>query len=292
MRNRTLELHGHRGARGLWPENTQPAFEGALAIGVSAIEMDVALTRDGVAILSHDPILDPDLTRGPDGAWIAAPGALIRTLSYADLTGYDVGRIRPGSAQAAAFPEQQGRDGVRLPKLADILALAPRARLAVELKTFPDHADWTVPPEEMAEAVLAVLEAAGALGRTRIISFDWRALGYLRKARPALDLGYLTDAETTAAGRLWWDGASVADFGGSVPRTVAAQGGRVWGPDVATLTEAAVAEAHGLGLLVNPWTVNETADMARLVDWGVGALTTDYPDRARAVMAEKGVSLA
>lgn len=292
MPTRKLELHGHRGARGLWPENTRPAFAGALAIGVSAIEMDVALTRDGVAVLSHDPILDPYLTRGPGGEWIAAPGALIRTLSSAELAGYDVGRIRPGSAQEAAFPAQQGMDGVPLPRLADILNLAPPVRLAVELKTFPDHPDRTVPPAEMADAVLAVLEAAGALARTRIISFDWRALTHLRRLRPALDLGYLTDAETLAADRLWWDGASAADFGGSIPRTVAAQGGRVWGPDYATLTEAEVAEAHAIGLLVNPWTVNEAADMARLIDWGVGALTTDYPDRARAVMAEKGVDLA
>lgn len=292
MPSRFLELHGHRGARGLWPENTRPGFAGALAIGVSAIEMDVALTRDGVAILSHDPILDPDLTRGPDGAWIAPPGGLIRDLTAAELDGFDVGRIRPGSAQEAAFPDQQGMDGVPLPRLTEILSLMPQARLAVELKTFPDHPERTVPPEAMADAVLAVLERAGALARTRIISFDWRALSYLRKARPALDLGYLTDAETEAADRLWWDGVSAADVGGSVPRAVASQGGRVWGPDFATLTEAEVAEAHALGLLVNPWTVNEPADMARLIDWGVGALTTDYPDRARAVMAEKGISLA
>lgn len=293
MPNRTLELHGHRGARGLWPENTRPGFEGALAIGVSAIEMDVALTRDGVALLSHDPILDPDLTRDPGGAWISAPGPLIRTLSHAEVAGFDVGRIRPGSAQAAAFPEQQGMDGVALPKLAEILALAPAdVLLAVELKTFPDHPERTVPPDEMADAVLAVLEAAQALPRTRIISFDWRALNHLRRRVPGLALGYLTDAETEADPRLWWDGASFEDFGGSVPRTVAAQGGRVWGPDFAGLTEAQLAEAHALGLLVNPWTVNEVADMARLIDWGVGALTTDYPDRARAVMAEKGIALA
>jgi len=287
-----LELHGHRGARGLWPENTRPAFEGALALGVSAIEMDVALTRDGVALLSHDPILDPDLTRGPDGAWIAPPGGLIRDLTAAELATYDVGRIRPGSALAAAFPEQRGMDGVRLPRLAEIVALAPpEVVLAVELKTFPDHPERTVSPEAMADAVLAVLENAGALARTRVISFDFRVLAYLRRVRPALGLGYLTDAETEAADRLWWDGASAADHGGSIPRMIAALGGRVWGPDFATLTEAQVAEAHALGLLVNPWTVNDPAEMARLIDWGVGALTTDYPNRARAVMAAKGVAL-
>lgn len=286
-----IELHGHRGARGLWPENTIPAFQGALAIGVTAIEMDVALTKDGVALLSHDPILDPLITRGSDGDWIAAPGALIRDLTYAEASRFDVGRIRPGSVQAAAFPYQVGLDGVTLPKLADVVALDPAVRLAVELKTFPDYPDRTVPPDEMADAVLAVLEAAGALSRTRIISFDFRVLSYLRQAQPALDLGYLTDAETQAADRLWWDGASAEDFGGSIPRLIASLGGRVWGPDFTTLTEDAVAEARDLGLLVNPWTVNETDDMTRLLGWGIGALTTDYPDRARVVMAQMGIGL-
>ncbi len=123
-----------------------------------------------------------------------------------------------------------------MPRLAEVAALDPAVRLAVELKTFPDHPDWTVPPEDMADAVLAVLERAGALSRTRIISFDWRALRYLARQRPGLSLGYLTDAETVASARLWWDGPSPEDFGGSVPRAVAAEGGRVWGPDCETLT--------------------------------------------------------
>jgi glycerophosphoryl diester phosphodiesterase len=280
-----FELHGHRGARGLWPENTIPGFVGALALGVTAIEMDVALTADGVVILSHDPILDPALTRGADGGWIEAPGLVIRTLDAAAVRRLDVGRIRPGTRQAAAFPAQRGLDGVPPPRLDEVLGLDPRVMLAIELKTFPDRPDWTAAPEAMADAVLALVDAAGAAARTRIISFDWRGLRYLRRIRPEISLGYLTEAETVVAARRWWGGASPEDFGGSVPRAVAAEGGTVWGPDAATLTQVEVEEAAGLGLLVNAWTVNEPADMARLIDWGVGALTTDYPDRARAVIA-------
>ncbi len=287
----SLELHGHRGARGLWPENTIPGFLGALALGVTAIEMDVALTADGVVVLSHDPILDPSLTRGPDGLWIDAPGRLLRDIGYSDLAGFDVGRIRPGTAQAVAFPGQQAMDGTPLPRLDAVVRLEPEAMLAIELKTFPDHPDWTVPPEAMADAVLAVLDEASATARARIISFDWRGLRYLRRIRPEISLGYLTEAPTIAAARLWWDGSVPEDFGGSVPRAVAAQGGTVWGPDYATLTRAAVDEARALGLLVNPWAVNDPDDMRRLIGWGVGALTTDYPDRARAVMAEMGAAL-
>ena len=288
--SRPLEVHGHRGARGLWPENTLPGFSGALALGVTALEMDVALTADGVVVLSHDPVLDPLLTRGVDGRWIDPPGVMLGSLDYAALMPFDVGRIRPGTAQAVAFPEQQGLDGVAMPRLDEVVALAPQAMLAIELKTFPDHPDWTVSPEVMADAVLAVLDQAGATERARIISFDWRGLHYLRRLRPELSLGYLTDAETVAAAPLWWDGASIADFGGSTPRAVAAAGGTVWGPAFATLTQAEVEEAAAFGLLVNPWTVNEPDDMRRLIGWGVGALTTDYPDRALTVLTELGMS--
>jgi glycerophosphoryl diester phosphodiesterase len=289
--SRPFELHGHRGARGLWPENTLPAFAHAIAMGVTAIEMDVALTSDGVVLLSHDPILDPILTRGPEGDWIDPPGALLRELTYAEAARFDVGRIKPGAAQATLFPHQQGMDGVGLPRLLDVLAIAEGARLSIELKTFPDHPEWTVSPEAMADAVLAVLDQAGATAQARIISFDWRGLRYLHRVHPGLSLGYLTDGETCAAARLWWDGPSPDDFGGSTARTVAAEGGLVWGPDATTLTRSEVEEARGLGILVNPWTVNDPADMARLIDWGVGAVTTDYPDRARAVMAAAGLPL-
>ena len=289
---RPFELHGHRGARGLWPENTLAGFAGALALGVTAIEMDVALTADAVPVLSHDPFLDPLLTRDPDGSWISSPEIRLRDLDYADLAGFDVGRIRPGSAQAEAFPEQRAMDRVPMPRLEDVVALGSPSMLAIELKTFPDHPEWTVAPEAMADAVLSVLDRAGAGARARIISFDWRGLRYLRRIRPDLSLGFLTDADTVASARLWWNGPSPADFGGSVLRAVAAEGGTVWGPDFTTLTEPEVAEAAALGVVVNPWTVNDPEDMARLIGWGVGALTTDYPNRATAVMAKLGVPAA
>src|SRR5687767_3456549 len=91
-----FDLQGHRGARGLLPENTLPAFERALRIGVTTLEMDAAITADGVVVVSHDPVLNPDLVRGPDGQWVTQP-LVIRHLTHAQLQAYDVGRIRPGS---------------------------------------------------------------------------------------------------------------------------------------------------------------------------------------------------
>ncbi|MDE2581487.1 MAG: glycerophosphodiester phosphodiesterase [Rhodospirillales bacterium] len=288
-------LIGHRGARGLFPENTLEGFAAAAALGIDGIELDVALTADGVPVLSHDPALNPALTRGPDGGWIAAPGPLIRTLTAASLAAYDVGRLRPGSALAATFPDQCPIDGARIPHLAAALAApgdaVPEFAFIVELKTMPDHPDWTAPAAALAEAALAAAAAAGALARVTFESFDWRGPRHLRHLRPDLRLAWLTCPQTVAAAALWWDGPRPEDFGGSVPRAVAAEGGAVWAPEHADLSAAEIAEAHALGLAVYAWTVNRPEDMARLIGWGIDGLITDRPDHARRVMAELGLPL-
>ena len=283
-------LIGHRGARGLFPENTREGFAAAAALGIDGIELDVALTADGVPVVCHDPALNPALARGPDGAWIAAPGPLIRALPEAALAAYDVGRLRPGSALAASFPDQRPIDGARIPRLDAALAL-PNLSFIVELKTLPDHPDWTAPAAEMAEAALAAAERAGALDRVTFESFDWRGPRHLRRIRPGLRLAWLTRAATVAAAALWWDGPRPEDFAGSVPRAVAAEGGQVWAPEHVDLTEAQVAEAQALGLAVVPWTVNRPEDIARLIGWKIDGLITDRPDRARKVMEAAGLAL-
>ena len=134
-----VEIHGHRGARGLWPENTLPAFERALALGVDAVELDVGLTRDGVPVVHHDRRLDPDHTRDRSGAWLAPPGPLLRTLDLEALAAFDVGRAAPGGETAKRFPRQAPCDGARVPALGEVLALAQRAggrrfRFNIEIK--------------------------------------------------------------------------------------------------------------------------------------------------------------
>ena len=275
---------GHRGARGLHPENTLGGFAAAWALGVNALELDVALTADGVVVVAHDPALNPDITRDADGAWLAKAGPLIRSMRTDEVRRYDVGRLRPGTAYAAQFPDQVPRDGARIPTLAEVLRLAPAAPLVIELKTFPGEPGRSASGPELAEAAIAVTDAAGATPRVTVEGFDWRGPRHLRRIRPDVRLAWLTRAATEADAALWWDGPVPADFGGSVPRAVAAEGGPVWAPDHADLTAALVAEAHDLGLAVIPWTVNAPADMRRLIGWGVDGLVTDRPDLARQVV--------
>src|SRR3990170_8794330 len=116
-----IDLQGHRGARGLLPENTLPGFERAIALGVTTLELDVGVTRDGVVVIHHDRTLNPDLARGPDGQWVRAPAPAIHSLTFAELQRYDVGRIRPGSEYFAKFKDQKPIDGTRIPKLDQLL---------------------------------------------------------------------------------------------------------------------------------------------------------------------------
>src|SRR5262249_9158662 len=106
-----FDLQGHRGARGLAPENTLEGFATALQIGVTTIELDLGMTKDDVVVVSHDRLLNPDFTRGPDGHFLAAPGPPIRTLTLAELKQYDVGRLKPGTPYAATFSRQRPVDG-------------------------------------------------------------------------------------------------------------------------------------------------------------------------------------
>lgn len=279
-----MQLIGHRGARGLFAENTLEGFRRTLDLGVDGIEIDVAITADGLAVVTHDPALNPDITR-LNGEWLTSRGPLVQALRAEQLAEFDIGRIRPGSDYAALYPDQNPIDGARIPSLADTIAL--QTRFTVELKTIATQPQWTIAPQAMAEAVARVADQAGAASRIIVQSFDWRGPRHLRRLRPDLTYAWLTSETTVADARLWWDGPSPDDFAGSVPRAVAAEGGSIWSPAFAGVTADLVAEAQSLGLMVIPWTVNRPADMRRLIGWGVDGLITDRPDIGRRVLGER-----
>jgi glycerophosphoryl diester phosphodiesterase len=283
--SRRFIVQGHRGARGLFPENTIEGFAQAMALGVRGFELDVGVSADGVVVLCHDLALNPDITRRPDGTWLSAPTKPVRALTFAELAEFDVGRIRSGSAYAARFPDQTPIDGARIPTLAAVLAATGDTALTIELKTDPTRPDDSIGGPAMADAVMQVVDAAGAAGRVLLESFDWRGPRHLRRTRPDIACALLTAPDTVAAARSWWDGPHPLDYGGSVPAAVAAEAVATWAPEHADLTQQDIASAHRLGLAVLPWTVNDPAAMRRLRDWGVDGLITDRPDLALALPA-------
>jgi glycerophosphoryl diester phosphodiesterase len=290
--DRAFDLQGHRGARAQFPENTLAGFRRTRALGVTSIELDVAITRDGVPVVTHDVRLNADLMRGPDGAWIASPGPLIRDLTLAELQSYDAGRLRPGSPTAINFPRQDPIDGQTIPTLAAVLEALPDVMVDAEIKTLPGEPDATVPPAEMADRVVAVAAGLDAIPRLRLRAFDWRALRHVRRVHPLIPIAWLTGRQSLADTQLWWGLSDIA----SVARAVAeeAEGSEwraVWAVQHSMLTQADLDEAHGLGLSVVPWTVNDATDMARLIAWGVDGICTDAVDVLRGVMAGEGMEL-
>ena len=298
-----LDLQGHRGTRGLMPENTLPAFARALTLGVSTLELDCAITKDGVVVVSHDSTLNPDITRGPDGKWLEGEGPPIRQFTYAELQRFDVGRIDPQNAYAKRFPRQQPVDGTRMPRLADVFALVRRSgnnavRFNIETKISPLHPERTVSPEAFARAFIELIKKEKMESRVTIQSFDWRTLKVVQQEAPEIATTYLTAQQgfmdNIQAGKRespWTAGLHVSDFGGSVPRLVKEAGGAVWSPYHGEITREQVKEAQVLGLKVVVWTVNEPADMRRMLEWRVDGIISDYPDVLRKVAGEMGVTL-
>jgi glycerophosphoryl diester phosphodiesterase len=288
-----FDVQGHRGARGLAPENTLAGFRAALAAGAATWELDIGLTRDGAVVVMHDRRLNPDTTRGRDGAWITPPGPTLATLTLAELQSHDVGRLRPGSRYAAAWPDQQAADGERVPTLDAVFELArreapPTLRFNIETKLSPLAPDETASPEAMVDALMAVIARHGMAGRVTVQSFDWRTLALVQRRAPGIGTAALSaqrpEFDTIASGA-WTAGLALAEHGGSVPKMVKALGAPVWSPQFRDLTPERLAEARSLGLKVVPWTVNETADIERLIAWGVDGLISDHPQRVVAALA-------
>jgi glycerophosphoryl diester phosphodiesterase len=294
-----FDLQGHRGARGLAPENTLAAFRTALDLGVTTLETDLAVTKDDVLVISHDPLLNPDLVRGPDGKWIDA-GPPIRSLTVAELKRYDIGRLNPAAKYAQQFPEQKPVDGERFPTLAEFFAAAgPDVRFNIEIKTDPTKPDLTVDPNRFAQLAVDAIRLGKAGRRSTIQSFDWRGLIEARRLAPEIATGCLSiesnnmDTVGRASGQPspWLAGLDLAAHGGSVPRLASQAGCAVWSPFWRNVTAENVKEAQALGLKVVPWTVNNSSEMTHLIDIGVDGLITDYPDRALPVLAAKGLKI-
>lgn len=301
LATQALDLQGHRGARGLAPENTLKSFEAALQHGVTTLELDIAITSDGVLVIHHDLALNPSITRDEQGRWLEQPSAPIANLTWADLQRHDVGRLKPGSNYARPYPDQVPADGTRIPRLKDLFDLVKRGghdtvRFAIETKIDPRQPQATRAPDEYARMVLDEIRSAGMLGRVQILSFDWRSLQVIQKLAPEVPTVYLSaqqrwldniqaDSPTVSP---WTAGIGYREHG-SVPRMIKAAGGRIWSVHFADLDAAKLKEAHDLGLRVLVWTVNDPAVMERMLDLGVDGLITDRPDLAQRVLKARGI---
>jgi glycerophosphoryl diester phosphodiesterase len=299
------ELQGHRGARGLMPENTLPAFESALKIGVDVLELDTGVTKDGVVVIGHDPCLNLDLARDKSRAYIQSSakfGPCVADMTLAELQEFDVGRIRPGSDYAKRFPNQQPMDGTSMPTLSALFDLVKkqnnnRVRFNIETKISPFERTQTIGPEAFVNGLLGTIAKEKMLHRVSIESFDWRTLKLVQRDYPNVPTVYLSAQQkffdniqaNDRAGSVWTAGLNAQDFDGSVAKMVKAAGGKIWSPYFGDVDEAKIKHAQALGLKVVVWTVNEAKDISRMLDYGVDGIISDYPDRAADIMRKRNL---
>ena len=285
-----FDLQGHRGTRGLAPENTIPAFRRALEIGVTTLEMDVVISGDGTVVVSHEPWMNPEICSLPSGEPVPEDEEREHNLyrmSYAEIGQYDCGR-RPHPD----FPRQETEPAAK-PRLRDVIAEAeaytsdherPPAFYNIEIKSRPDwDGEFYPPPEDLARRVLDVVHEGGVAARTTVQSFDPRALRATNRLR----------AERNAEGAvrlalLVGRGAdkSLADQMERLGVTLA-----LYSPDHRLVDAQLLEAAADRGLRVVPWTVNERDDMRRLLRLGVDGLITDVPDVAQDVLSTMEESL-
>jgi glycerophosphoryl diester phosphodiesterase len=255
-------VHGHRGARARRPENTLPAFRYAIGQGVDVLELDVAVTKDNVAVVSHDPLINAAICSGPK------TGVAIHTLTLAELREYDCGGKRN-----PLFATQEPVPGTRVPALDEVFDLSRgnSVQFNVETKIFADRPELTPDPEAFTRLILDLIRKHGIEQRVILQSFDPRTLRVMKKLNPGIRRAALFEQQ-----RDWPEIAHEFDA-------------TIFSPEFHLVTAERVAQAHAAGLQVVPWTVNKPEDWARLVDARVDAIISDDPASLIAWLKEKGL---
>lgn len=274
------KVYGHRGARGLVPENTLFGYHVALEIGVDAVDMDVVMTKDDVIVVTHDLALNPNITRDEHGQWLTQENLFIRQLTFPELQKYDVGKIKPGTLYHQLFPQQRFADGIRIPALKEVIAFVKantnkNVIFQIEIKSDPQHPQLSAPPKEFAEALVAILAEENILNQTEIQAFDYSYLLEIQKLNQEIATAFLTQSENNM------------DKFDAITK-IADMGGKIWGPEDQELTPDLVKFAHQAGLKVVCWSWPEKSGkeidiplIKELIAMQVDGINTDKPDILR-----------
>jgi len=256
-----IEVQGHRGYRGLFPENTLPAFAAAIEAGVDVLELDCLLTSDGHIVIYHDFYIDPQLVSYADGR--KAPAALIRSLSLAKVKKFDCGKSNP------AFPMQQALPGTSLPTLQELFTLiktsstphADKIRLNLEIKRDPFHPHFTASPALIAKTLVDLVHANEMQERVYYSSFDPESLEAVRKIDRAARIAFLKEGSLD----LMVEMASLLQA-------------QIVSPEHILIPNAEYVQSlKAMGFKVIPWTVNDPARWQELIAMGVDGIITDFP---------------
>lgn len=310
-----FDLQAHRGGRDARAENTLYAFAYAMELGVTTLEMDMQLTKDGRLVISHNPVMNWMLAKGPDGQYAPKQGAPdIRTMTLVEVQQYDLGVMNPA---AGGYYDLHGKTqiatpGAQMPTLEQVFELAnaygnKKVIFNIETKSYADPEDPNYAnspdPDVFVEKVYEVVKKYNMQNRVTIQSFDWRTLKAMKAIAPELTLValsseqpswgkggmYLRIGEKAPSPHL--GGLNINDFKGDYVKAAKEIGADVVSPYFKELSPDLIDEAHALGMKVVPWTVNSPKDMEMLLAMGVDGIISDQPWVLRDVLIKKGIAV-
>ena len=269
--NTNFDYQGHRGSRGLMPENTIPAMLKAIDLGVTTLEMDVVFTKDNVAILSHEPFFSHEISTNPDGKIVDAAeekSLNIYKMTFAQTQKYDV-----GTKQHTRFTKQQNRN-VAKPSLSTLIdsvenytSATNKAKIFynIETKTKPETDKRYHPaPASFVDMLIKVIQQKKIEDRVTIQSFDRRTLQFLHKKYPAIKTALLIEATDKNSFR-----KQLKDLG-FYPT--------IYSPEQSLVNPNLITECHKRNIQIIPWTVNDKKEIVKFKKMGVDGIISDYPD--------------
>ena len=260
-----VDVQGHRGFRGLYPENTLPAFAKAIDIGVTTLELDVIISKDNKVVVSHEPYLNPLICLDTNKSEI--PDSLATKRNLYKLTFDEIRQFDCGSKEHPFFPNQE-RIATYKPLLTEVFDLAASldsdVNFNIEIKARPEYDyEYTPEPEVFVDLVLKVIQNSGMLHRSTLQSFDLRILEAIRKQNSDITVALLIDENEDIDKKM---------------RELSFQP-QVLSPYFKLLSVDIVMAKKKEGFQIIPWTVNETLDIEEVLSWNVDGIISDYPDR-------------
>ena len=290
-----IKIYGHRGARGVLPENTLESFKYLFENNIYAYETDILISKDFIPVITHDFRLDPSYTKDINDNWIEDENIKIIDLTYDQILQFDVGTLNKLSKYGRKFINQKSLQNQKIPKLSELLKLTSDnivedLLINLEIKSTPIEKNLTPEPDEMVKIIIDEVSRSNLEDRIIYSSFDWRVLREIKERDSKIPRAYLTSG---ARGKIY-DKSPWLDFtplhnGVELPELIKALGGSAWHPNYKDVNKEIVQISHDKGLPVNVWTVNRVSDMLRMIDYGVDGIMTDYPLKLKELCERKNI---
>lgn len=308
-----FDLEAHRGGRDIRPENTLYSYAYAIELGATSIECDMQLTKDGQIVMSHNPILNSDITRDENGNYIENNKYDIRLMTVDELKKFDVGVMDPNCGE---YYDLHGKTqftyDAKIPTLEELMQLIQsygdkNIVLNIETKSYPDPASAgyknNADPKKFVEVFNNIVKKYDMEDRVVLQSFDWQTLIEMKKLNPNISTSALWQ-EQPSWGRdseslrryekkksPWLGGLDIKDYQGNPVKAAHAIGADIISPYYTEISKQDVDEAHSLGMKVVPWTVNNEKDMNMLLDMGVDGIISDKPWLLKQVLEKRNIKL-